>query len=67
MEAKHEGDDQAASSVSFESNLQNLEDKTKKPYRELLALSRVSAAVSGLWDLDAVLDVALDTMLEIMN
>ena len=67
MEAKKEGNIQSASSVSFESNLQDLEDKTKKPYRELLALSRVSAAVSGLWDLDAVLVVALDTMLEIMN
>ena len=67
MEAKKEGNIQSASSVSFESNLQDLEDKTKKPYRELLALSRVSAAVSGLWDLDAILVVALDTMLEIMN
>jgi signal transduction histidine kinase len=38
-----------------------------KPYSELLALSRVSAAVSGLRDLDAILDVALDTVLEIMN
>jgi signal transduction histidine kinase len=38
-----------------------------KPYSELLALSRVSAAVSGLRDLDAVLDVALDCVLEIMN
>ncbi|MFC1932413.1 GAF domain-containing protein [Chloroflexota bacterium] len=36
-------------------------------YDELLALSRVSAALSGLWDLDAVLRVALDNMLKIMN
>ena len=67
MEAKNEGDTQSASSVGFGSNGPELEDKTKKPYRELLALSRVSAAVSGLRDLDAVLDVALDTVLQIMN
>jgi two-component system NarL family sensor kinase len=41
--------------------------RPEKPYSELLALSRVSAAVSGLRDLDAVLDVALDCVLEIMN
>ncbi len=36
-------------------------------YQELLALSRVSAAISGLWDLDAVLKVALDNVLKIMK
>jgi signal transduction histidine kinase len=36
-------------------------------YQELLALSRVSAAISGLWDLDAVLKVALDNILRIMK
>jgi signal transduction histidine kinase len=36
-------------------------------YQELLALSRVSAAISGLWDLDAVLKVALDNVLRIMK
>jgi len=34
---------------------------------ELLALSRVSAALSGLGDLDAILRVALDSVLDIMN
>jgi signal transduction histidine kinase len=67
METKSEGDIQSASSVGSGSNLEHLEDKTKKPYGELLALSRVSAAVSGLWDLDAVLNVALDTVLKVMN
>lgn len=38
-----------------------------KTYRDLLALSRVSAAVSGLWDLDAILEVALDNVLSIMD
>jgi len=38
-----------------------------KPYRELVALSRISAAASGLSDLDAILEVALDAVLDIMN
>jgi len=41
--------------------------KTESPYHELLALSRVSAAVSELRDLDAIFEVALDTVLEVMN
>jgi signal transduction histidine kinase len=36
-------------------------------YQELLALSRVSAAISGLWDLDAVIKVALDNILKLMK
>jgi len=39
----------------------------KGRYQELLALSRVSAAISGLWDLDAALKVALDNILKIMK
>jgi len=46
---------------------QNIENKIDKPFREVLALSRVSAAVSGLSDLDAILNVALDNVLLIMN
>jgi len=34
---------------------------------ELLALSRISAALSGLWNLDAILSVGLDSALDIMN
>lgn len=45
----------------------DLEHEAKKRPDDLLALSRVSAAVSGLWDLDAILGVALDTVLDIMN
>lgn len=41
--------------------------ETERRYRELLALSRVSAALSGLWDLDAILGIALDTVLDVMN
>jgi len=42
-------------------------DEIEKRYHDLLALSRVSAAVSGLRDLDAILEVALDNVLTIMN
>jgi signal transduction histidine kinase len=34
---------------------------------EVLLLSRISAALSGLWDLDAILGVGLDSALDIMN
>jgi signal transduction histidine kinase len=34
---------------------------------EVLVLSRISAALSGLWDLDAILVVGLDSALDIMN
>jgi len=44
-----------------------LESQLLRRYDELLALSRVSAALSGLRDLDAILRVALDNVLNIMN
>jgi len=44
-----------------------LESQMLRQHHELLALSRVSAALSGLWDLDAILRVALNSALEIMN
>ena len=44
-----------------------LESQMLKQHHELLALSRVSAALSGLWDLDAILRVALNSALGIMN
>jgi signal transduction histidine kinase len=34
---------------------------------EILTLSRISAALSGLWDLDAILGVGLDSALEFMK
>jgi signal transduction histidine kinase len=43
------------------------ENQATRQHHELLALSRVSAALSGLWDLDAILKVALDNVLKIMN
>ena len=47
--------------------MQDSKGEADKGYRNLLALSRVSAAVSGLGDLDAILEVALDTVLNIMS
>ncbi|MFC1874269.1 GAF domain-containing protein [Chloroflexota bacterium] len=46
--------------------IQRSEGETQR-HRELEALSRVSAALSGLWDLDAILRVALDNTLKIMS
>ncbi len=40
---------------------------TAKHHHDLLALSRVSAAISGLHDLDAILRIGLDNVLNIMN
>lgn len=43
------------------------EGKVNRRYDNLLALSRVAAAVSGLQDLDAILEVALDNVLKVMD
>jgi len=45
----------------------NSKGYTERQFDDLLAVSRVSAALSGLWDLDAILNVALDNVLNIMN
>ncbi|MFC1958063.1 GAF domain-containing protein [Chloroflexota bacterium] len=44
-----------------------LETQLLKRHHQLLALSHISSAVAGLWDLDAVLRIALDNVLEIVN
>ncbi|MFP3975122.1 MAG: GAF domain-containing protein [Chloroflexota bacterium] len=44
-----------------------LDNETLKHYHQLSALSQISTAVSGLWDLDTILQVALDNSLNIMN
>ncbi len=41
--------------------------KTEEHPSEVLILSRISAAVSGLWDLDAILGVGLDSEVDIRN
>lgn len=49
------------------SNVQAPERAVAKLYRAISALRRVSAAVSRLRDLDAILHIALDSALAIMN
>lgn len=44
-----------------------LKSKAEGQQLEVLVLSRISAALSGLWDLDAILGVGLDSALHIMN
>lgn len=44
-----------------------LETQILRRHHQLLALSHISSAVSGLWDLDATLRIALDNVLEIIN
>lgn len=44
-----------------------LETQILRRHHQLLALSHISSAASGLWDLDAILRVALDNVLEIIN
>jgi signal transduction histidine kinase len=46
---------------------QRLKVKKGGQQSELLVLSRISAALSGLWDLNAILGVGLDSTLDIMN
>ena len=41
--------------------------KKERQQPEVLVLSRISAALSGLWDLDAILGVGLDSALDIMK
>ncbi len=48
-------------------NLSDQGNKTEKHYNDLVALSRVSAAISGLQDLDTILKIGLDNVLNIMN
>jgi GAF domain-containing protein len=42
-------------------------NRSERRQPEVLTLSRISAALSGLWDLDAILGVGLDSALEIMK
>jgi signal transduction histidine kinase len=44
-----------------------LENQILRRHHHLHALNRISSATSGLWDLDDILNIALDTVLEIIN
>jgi len=57
----------AADAASSELNLADEGSKAEKYYRGFMALSRVSAAISGLHELDAILKIGLDNVLNIMN
>jgi signal transduction histidine kinase len=64
---KDEGANEVANSASSDSNLPDQGSKAEKHYHDLVALSRVSAAISGLRELDAILRIGLDNVLSIMN
>jgi signal transduction histidine kinase len=61
------GVNKAADAASPDVNLSDQGSKTEKHYNDLVALSRVSAAISGLQDLDTILKIGLDNVLNIMN
>jgi len=44
-----------------------LETQILRRHHQLLALNHISSAVSGLWDLDSILRIALDSVLELIN
>ena len=64
---KGKGVNKAAGPASSDLNLSAQGSKTEKHYHDLVALSRVSAAISGLHELDAILRIGLDNVLNIMN
>jgi signal transduction histidine kinase len=64
---KDEGIERAADPASSDLTLSDQGSKAEKYYRDLVALSRVSAAISGLHELDAILRIGLDNVLNIMN
>lgn len=64
---KGDGVEKAAGSVGSDLNLSDQGSEAEKHYHDLVALSRVSAAISGLHELDAILRIGLDNVLNIMN
>jgi signal transduction histidine kinase len=44
-----------------------LENQILRRHHHLHALNRISSATSGLWDLDSILNIAMDNVLEIIN
>jgi len=53
--------------VSYDLDLSDQGREMEKHYHNLVALSRISAAISGLHELDAILRIGLDNVLSIMN
>jgi len=61
------GVNKADGPASSDLNLSDQGSKAEKHYHDLVALSRVSAAISGLHELDAILRIGLDNVLNIVN
>jgi signal transduction histidine kinase len=61
------GVNKATGPAGSDINLSDQGNKSEKHYNDLVALSRVSAAISGLQDLDTILKIGLDNVLNIMN
>ena len=59
--------DKSISPANSDLNLSSQDSNADKYYHDLVALSRVSAAISGLQDLDAILKIGLDNVLNTMN
>jgi len=64
---KGDGVEKAADPASSDLNLSDQGSEAEKHYHDLVALSRVSAAISGLHELDAILRIGLNNVLNIMN
>ena len=67
MEVEDDKPIKAANSANICFDAHTPKDGFEKWHHDLLALSRVSAAVSGLRDLDAILKIGLDSVLNIVN
>jgi len=64
---RSEGVKKSAGPASSDLDSSGQDSNTDKHYHGLVALSRVSAAISGLHELDAILRIGLDNVLNIMN
>lgn len=64
---KDNGADRVADSASPKVSPSDQAGDVEKYYDDLVALSRVSAAISGLHDLDAILRIGLENVLNIVN
>jgi signal transduction histidine kinase len=56
-----------ANPANHKVNADGPDNEARNRDNELMALSRVAAAISGLWDLEAILKVGLNSVLEIMH
>lgn len=67
MESENNKRTPFTNSANHNVNVDGPKNEAKNRDNELMALSRVSAAISGLWDLEAILKVGLNSVLEIMH